>query len=88
MPPVDFLQLLAGAGESGAVAEELEQLLAAKSETSELGVAPRRLILDGFISTQIQRFDTLEVKATPPASYDILDNFFRTCLTEFGPTFA
>ena len=75
-PPVEFYELVQGAGEPGPVGCELERLLEAKSQASELGVGPRRDALDGFIVSELERLAALQVKPSEPVAYELLDSFF------------
>jgi uncharacterized protein len=85
MPPVEFGKLVTGAGEPGSVQFELNQLLSAKSETTEMGLGPRRTALDEFIEQELERLTNFVAPTQPPFSTEILDNFFRTSLHRFGP---
>jgi predicted nucleotidyltransferase len=81
VPPVLFQSLLDGAGETGAVEAELEDLLLAKSQISELGVAPRRPILDKFLVQEMSRIRDLKMASFAPVDYQVLDEFFRWSLS-------
>jgi len=77
VPPVEFDHLLAGAGQDGAVAREIFELLRAKSESSEVGKAPHLPVLDAFIESELKRIRELKHPTTPPVDYQDLDVFFR-----------
>ena len=81
-PPVEFDELLKGAGESGEVADALEELLRQKAKTSELGAQPHIPTIDTFIQSELGRIRELKVESPRPIDHEVLDVFFRKRIAE------
>jgi predicted nucleotidyltransferase len=84
LPPIEFSTLTEGAGEPGSVAVEIEELLARKAVTSELGEAGRLPILDRFVEAEMERLRDLKMPTRPPVAMEKLDTFFRRQVTRFS----
>ncbi|MEM9668663.1 MAG: nucleotidyltransferase domain-containing protein [Pseudomonadota bacterium] len=55
VPPMNFQDLMAGVDLDADLTEELRRLLLAKSQTNELGFAPRIPILDAFVLDEYEK---------------------------------
>ncbi len=81
-PPVRFAELVETEVDDPALRSAIEELVAVKVGSGELGTGPRIAVLDQFIEPQLERLQGLKLDARTPADVEPLNLLLRA---QIGP---